>query len=551
MHKSLDELDGVFTYIAVTKDELGVAKDELAAKPLVLYESDDLVALASEEIAIRAILDREIDTYDPYEREVPRVAAVGERKITYDARGLAEPFAEVPKISEIDGRRARFDAKELTTRTINLELRWLLYEEGVKEVEVDNPRLEALARGRHPHALQDHLQRQPRLLRLRPDRRPGDPHHRPGRLVGLREHDVGRRRRRRERGLAHGRGDARRRPRREGPRRRAQRGRPEGRHDHHVGSAGSMTGFMMQRGRIIIGGDVGPGLGDSMYDGTIYVAGKVKSLGIDCVPGEWTDADTELDRAQVPDLRARFAARVPEVRLRQGALQLRLARACGEEAGALMADETAPSLEERPRAQPHLHAGGHQRHPHQGRARPLPDARLLDLQADAALGRARLPPRHADPLRHRGLPREVRDEDGARRALREEAARARHPDLHHGHVVRRAEPRGEDGAREGRLDGGHGDLLGRGRDDPAGARLLDEVVLPGDPEAVRVQPAPPDARGRDRVLHRPGLQGRPRRAPDGPEGDGAGRGDALAPRGHRPALAGAPSRTGSARTTSR
>jgi len=70
MHKSLDELDGVFTYIAVTKDELGVAKDELAAKPLVLYESDDLVALASEEIAIRELVDHEIDTYDPYEREV-------------------------------------------------------------------------------------------------------------------------------------------------------------------------------------------------------------------------------------------------------------------------------------------------------------------------------------------------------------------------------------------------------------------------------------------------------------------------------------------------
>ena len=70
MRTSLDELDGVFTYIAVTKDELGVAKDELAAKPLVLYESEDLVAIASEEIAIRAILEREIDTYDPYEREV-------------------------------------------------------------------------------------------------------------------------------------------------------------------------------------------------------------------------------------------------------------------------------------------------------------------------------------------------------------------------------------------------------------------------------------------------------------------------------------------------
>jgi len=61
-----------------------------------------------------------------------------------------------------------------------------------------------------------------------------------------------------------------------------------------LGSAASMTGFMMQRGRQIICGDVGPGLGDSMYDGTIYVAGTVKSLGIDCVPGECTDTDTEL-----------------------------------------------------------------------------------------------------------------------------------------------------------------------------------------------------------------------------------------------------------------
>ena len=70
MKQSLDDLDGVFTYLAVTVDSLGVAKDEMAAKPLVLYESDNLVALASEEVAIRAIIDREIDTYDPYEREV-------------------------------------------------------------------------------------------------------------------------------------------------------------------------------------------------------------------------------------------------------------------------------------------------------------------------------------------------------------------------------------------------------------------------------------------------------------------------------------------------
>jgi methylamine---glutamate N-methyltransferase subunit A len=70
MHMSLEELDGVFTYICVTADALGVCKDELAAKPLVLYESDDIVALASEEIAIRAVMAEEIDTYDPYESEV-------------------------------------------------------------------------------------------------------------------------------------------------------------------------------------------------------------------------------------------------------------------------------------------------------------------------------------------------------------------------------------------------------------------------------------------------------------------------------------------------
>jgi len=70
MRRSLEELDGVFTYMCVTDDALGVAKDELGAKPLVLYESDDIVALASEEIAIRKVVDREIETYDPYEGAV-------------------------------------------------------------------------------------------------------------------------------------------------------------------------------------------------------------------------------------------------------------------------------------------------------------------------------------------------------------------------------------------------------------------------------------------------------------------------------------------------
>ncbi len=70
LRHSIEEIDGVFTYLVATADKLGMAKDTMAAKPMVLYESDDLVALASEEVAIRAIIPREIDTSDPYEAEV-------------------------------------------------------------------------------------------------------------------------------------------------------------------------------------------------------------------------------------------------------------------------------------------------------------------------------------------------------------------------------------------------------------------------------------------------------------------------------------------------
>jgi methylamine---glutamate N-methyltransferase subunit B len=222
------------------------------------------------------------------------VAAVGERKITYDARGLAEPFAEAPRIAEIDGARARFDAKDLTTRTINLELRRLLYEEGVQEVEIDNPG------SRHSLAVglltRCRLKINGSLGYFGCGLIDGPEIHVTGRVgwsacenmmsgVVVVDGNAGS-----LTGAALRGGDV------------VVRGRVGARSGIDQkggtiiigGSAGSMTGFMMQRGRIIICGDVGPGLGDSMYDGTIYVAGKVKSLGIDCVPGEWTDADTEL-----------------------------------------------------------------------------------------------------------------------------------------------------------------------------------------------------------------------------------------------------------------
>src|SRR3990170_3765811 len=221
-------------------------------------------------------------------------ALAGERRITYDARGLAEPFADVPKTSEIDGDRAVFDAKDLTTRQINLELRWLLYEQGLKDVTVLNPGAkhslgvgiltrcritfdgslgyfgcglidgpEIAINGRVGWSACENMMSGVVIIKANA-----------GSLTGaaLRGGDL----------VVKGRVGAR------------TGIDQKGGTIIVLGSAGSMTGFMMQRGRQILLGDVGPGLGDSMYDGTIYVGGKVKSLGIDCVPGEWTDADTEL-----------------------------------------------------------------------------------------------------------------------------------------------------------------------------------------------------------------------------------------------------------------
>jgi glutamate synthase domain-containing protein 1 len=70
MRESVRELDGVFTYVVATAGSLGMAKDVMAAKPMVLYEGGDCIALASEEMAIRSIFPHEIETFDPYEGDV-------------------------------------------------------------------------------------------------------------------------------------------------------------------------------------------------------------------------------------------------------------------------------------------------------------------------------------------------------------------------------------------------------------------------------------------------------------------------------------------------
>jgi glutamate synthase domain-containing protein 3 len=59
------------------------------------------------------------------------------------------------------------------------------------------------------------------------------------------------------------------------------------------GSIGHMSAFMAQAGRLVVLGDAGADLGDSIYEARIYVRGKVASLGADCIEKEMQDEHRE------------------------------------------------------------------------------------------------------------------------------------------------------------------------------------------------------------------------------------------------------------------
>jgi glutamate synthase domain-containing protein 3 len=56
------------------------------------------------------------------------------------------------------------------------------------------------------------------------------------------------------------------------------------------GSVGHMSAFMAQAGNLVVLGDAGDALGDSIYEAHLYVRGKVKSLGSDCIEKDMREA---------------------------------------------------------------------------------------------------------------------------------------------------------------------------------------------------------------------------------------------------------------------
>ena len=63
---SIDDMDGTFSFLVSTSDEIGYAKDHLAAKPMIMYETDELVAIASEEVSLNRLFPGQaLNTMEP------------------------------------------------------------------------------------------------------------------------------------------------------------------------------------------------------------------------------------------------------------------------------------------------------------------------------------------------------------------------------------------------------------------------------------------------------------------------------------------------------
>lgn len=57
LEQSVKDMDGPFSYIVGTPNGVGIAKDQLGLRPGVMAENDELFAVASEEVALREVMD--------------------------------------------------------------------------------------------------------------------------------------------------------------------------------------------------------------------------------------------------------------------------------------------------------------------------------------------------------------------------------------------------------------------------------------------------------------------------------------------------------------
>ena len=196
-------------------------------------------------------------------------AVVGESQITYDARGLVEVDDTVLGVAVVKDGKATIDASELTTRKINLEIRSLVYEQGIEDVTILNPG------GKHSLGVGI-------LTRCKMTFEGSLGYFALGVIDGPEVTVNGR----------------------------VGWSACENMMSGVVvinGNAGSLTGAAIRGGDLVIKGRVGARTGIDQKGGTIIITGDAGSntgfmmqrgrqllLGADCVPGEMTDEDLEL-----------------------------------------------------------------------------------------------------------------------------------------------------------------------------------------------------------------------------------------------------------------
>lgn len=68
LEQSVKDMDGPFSYIVGTPNGVGIAKDQLGLRPGVMAENEEVFAIASEEVSLRAVMETdEIDQISPGE----------------------------------------------------------------------------------------------------------------------------------------------------------------------------------------------------------------------------------------------------------------------------------------------------------------------------------------------------------------------------------------------------------------------------------------------------------------------------------------------------
>jgi glutamate synthase domain-containing protein 1/glutamate synthase domain-containing protein 3 len=308
MADSIQDLDGAFSYLVASANGLGIVRDRFGFKPLVLAETNEFVAVATEEVALRRALVGDFHASEPPPcfrdsiRSSRTNLALSDKAVSRTAELLLSSSIrsrrerEGPAVAQTTSREQPMETIEcgdLAVRVINQRIRAAI-SAGVRHVRL-----------LHPGARHNLGVGLPEGVELT--------------VAGSVGYYVA--------GLNDGasvvvQGDA-------------GWGAAEGMRDGSVviegsagnavaasirsgtvvvrgtvstragiamkggilivaGSVGPMAGFMMQKGVLIVCGDAGAGLADSMYAGTVFLGGRHDELGADAVFADTTPADFEL-----------------------------------------------------------------------------------------------------------------------------------------------------------------------------------------------------------------------------------------------------------------